>query len=201
MRVGHDYGKGGPTRSDAGLHSATAETALERRYPPKLPPTKVPLDDQAADHIGRDRPLRYLAFGVHEGSSIRRFASIFKHPEATFTRFDSFVGFPERWGQLQRGHFSTGRRRYDHGLFGHRRGRHPVTLAVVACTNPYTRRHILPLGQYVRDMSDLAPPLDRFPSSDRLKAIPALPTPGKPHPSYPTLRVIFVRFLKQPPLR
>lgn len=98
------------THSEAGLLSATAETALERWYLPQEPPTaahKGPLHDQAADHIGRDKPLRYLEFGVHEGWSIRKFASIFKHPEATFTGFDSFVGLPEQWGQMQPGHFST----------------------------------------------------------------------------------------------
>ena len=68
------------THSEAGLLSATAETALERWYLPQEPPTaahKGPLHDQAADHIGRDKPLRYLEFGVHEGWSIRRIASIF----------------------------------------------------------------------------------------------------------------------------
>jgi hypothetical protein len=40
---------------------------------------------------------------------------------------------------------------------------HPVTPALVACTNPYIRRHILRFGQYALDMSDLPPPLDPQP--------------------------------------
>ena len=39
----------------------------------------------------------------------------------------------------------------------------PVTLALVACTNPYIRGHILRFGQYVLDMSELSPPLDPRP--------------------------------------
>jgi TnpA family transposase len=40
---------------------------------------------------------------------------------------------------------------------------HPVTPALVACTNPYIRRHILRFGQYALDMSALPPPLDPQP--------------------------------------
>jgi TnpA family transposase len=37
---------------------------------------------------------------------------------------------------------------------------HAVTPALVACTNPYIRGHILRFGQYTLDMSALPPPLD-----------------------------------------
>jgi hypothetical protein len=40
---------------------------------------------------------------------------------------------------------------------------HSVTPALVACTTPYIRRHILRFGQYALDMSDLPPPLDPQP--------------------------------------
>jgi len=40
---------------------------------------------------------------------------------------------------------------------------HAVTPALVACTNPYIRGHILRFGQYALDMSDLPPPLDPQP--------------------------------------
>jgi hypothetical protein len=82
----------------------TAESAFERWYLPQEPSTaahKTALHDEVVDAIGRDAPVRYLEFGVHEGWSISRFASLFTNPAATFTGFDSFVGLPENWGHLE----------------------------------------------------------------------------------------------------
>lgn len=40
---------------------------------------------------------------------------------------------------------------------------HAITPALVTCTNPYIRGHILRFGQYALDMSNLPPPLDPQP--------------------------------------
>jgi len=40
---------------------------------------------------------------------------------------------------------------------------HPVTPALVACTSPYMRRHILRFGRYALDMDDLPDPLNPQP--------------------------------------
>jgi hypothetical protein len=42
-------------------------------------------------------PVTYLEFGVFRGDSLRRWASLLKHPAARFHGFDSFEGLPESW--------------------------------------------------------------------------------------------------------
>jgi len=61
----------------------------------------------AVETVGRGSPVLYLEFGVHEGYSIRHFATAFTNPAARFVGFDSFEGLPETWGRKQAGHFST----------------------------------------------------------------------------------------------
>jgi hypothetical protein len=63
--------------------------------------------DFAADTLGRDRPVLYLEFGVHEGYSIRHFAKALASSQSRFYGFDSFEGLPEDWGSKAAGHFST----------------------------------------------------------------------------------------------
>jgi O-methyltransferase len=97
--------------SDAGLYRLTSERAYEAWYLPRKPAhvvaNRFALHDFAANYIGADTEIRYLEFGVHEGYSIRRFASIFSNPAARFVGFDSFEGLPEAWGSSPPGHFST----------------------------------------------------------------------------------------------
>jgi Macrocin-O-methyltransferase (TylF) len=100
------------TQSEAGLISATSERAFETWYLPRKPShaaaNKLALHDFVAHHIGANSDLRYLEFGVYNGWSIRRFASIFSNPDARFFGFDSFEGLPEGWSNFSPGHFSTG---------------------------------------------------------------------------------------------
>ena len=48
-------------------------------------------------------------------------------------------------------------------LYGMARDGHPVTPALVACTSPYMRKHILRFGKYTLDMDSLPDPLDPQP--------------------------------------
>lgn len=64
--------------------------------------------DFAIATVGKDKPVLYLEFGVHEGYSIRHFAAGFTHPDTRLVGFDSFEGLPETWGRKEAGHFSTG---------------------------------------------------------------------------------------------
>jgi O-methyltransferase len=100
------------THSEAGLLNLTAERAYEAWYlsrrPSHLSPHRLALHDFAVRHLGSDADLRYLEFGVHQGGAIRRFASLFRNPDARFIGFDSFEGLPENWSNLPVGHFATG---------------------------------------------------------------------------------------------
>jgi hypothetical protein len=91
------------------LLQAVSERAFEHWYKPLAPkhqcPHKIALHEYAVDRIGQNAKLTYLEFGVHEGASIKRFASKFRNPEARFFGFDSFVGLPESWGHMNSGHF------------------------------------------------------------------------------------------------
>ena len=98
--------------TDAGLIQMVSQQALETWYafrrPARSDPTKHALHDRAVATIGRDAPVRYLEFGVHQGGSLRRFAEAFRHPDARFVGFDSFVGLPEAWSGMAAGTFGTG---------------------------------------------------------------------------------------------
>ncbi len=43
-------------------------------------------------------PVSYLEFGVFDGTSMRRWSRLLKHPQSTLDGFDSFEGLPEDWG-------------------------------------------------------------------------------------------------------
>jgi hypothetical protein len=86
--------------------------ALDALYFPQRPQAvfplgqKVKLYDIAKREIG-DRALTYLEFGVHKGWSMSQITRRFPDRWARFIGFDSFEGLPEKWGNLQPGHFST----------------------------------------------------------------------------------------------
>lgn len=61
----------------------------------------------AADHVGRDKPIVYLEFGVAQGLSMSRMTSLFSSTDSRFYGFDSFVGLPEDWLMHSRGAFSN----------------------------------------------------------------------------------------------
>lgn len=60
--------------------------------------------------VGND-PIDYLEFGVFQGTSIRKWASLNPHPGSRFFGFDTFEGLPEPWvfstGELPANYFST----------------------------------------------------------------------------------------------
>jgi O-methyltransferase len=84
------------------LWEANRSRAMNEVYWPKPAPTILPKDllgfyDFIAKHIGSERNITYLEFGVAQGRSIKKIAELFTHPEARFYGFDSFEGLPESW--------------------------------------------------------------------------------------------------------
>ena len=64
--------------------------------------------EQVHDHLGYERPLLSLEFGVYRGRSLERWTRIDQHPDSRFVGFDSFTGLPERWRRRSPGYFSVG---------------------------------------------------------------------------------------------
>lgn len=94
------------------LHDLVWGRAMEEVYWSRPAPTVLPKDRPAyfkfvADHIGADRVIDYLEFGVAQGASIRQMAQLFTHPDSRFYGFDSFVGLPEKWQMHEVGAFSN----------------------------------------------------------------------------------------------
>ena len=91
---------------------ARLQEAVEKVYEPRKPPhdamvtERENLYDFARAQMG-DVPLTYLEFGVRQGRSMNRMMKRFRHPDALFYGFDSFVGLPEQWRKMQPGTFST----------------------------------------------------------------------------------------------
>jgi hypothetical protein len=59
------------------------------------------------DLLGADTEILYAEFGVYKGYSIEFFARKLSNPSTILVGFDSFLGLPEDWGSLKKGHFST----------------------------------------------------------------------------------------------
>ena len=57
--------------------------------------------------IGSDTPIRFLEFGVYDGTSLRKIVRNFTNSRSEFIGFDSFEGLPENWHGFARGKFST----------------------------------------------------------------------------------------------
>lgn len=51
--------------------------------------------------------LIILEFGVFKGESLKIFSDYIRSPEARFYGFDTFTGLPEKWLDLNKGHFNT----------------------------------------------------------------------------------------------
>jgi hypothetical protein len=58
---------------------------------------------------GADGAMLFVEYGVHEGYSIKRFASRNRHPDSRFIGLDSFEGLPEDWrsGAMVKGAFDV----------------------------------------------------------------------------------------------
>jgi hypothetical protein len=70
-------------------------------------PTRTGYFRHLFESQGLDAAIDYLEFGVWEGDSIRWWVEANRHPESTFTGFDSFMGLPTNWEGMPRGSFST----------------------------------------------------------------------------------------------
>lgn len=51
--------------------------------------------------------LIILEFGVYKGESLKIFSENISDPNAKFYGFDTFTGLPEKWIDLDKGHFTT----------------------------------------------------------------------------------------------
>lgn len=71
-------------------------------------PSRQALWDVCIDgYATTDSKLTYVEFGVHEGRSIKYFASRHKNTESKFIGLDSFEGLPEKWGKMKKGSFNV----------------------------------------------------------------------------------------------
>jgi hypothetical protein len=69
---------------------------------------QIELYQAVGREIGADEPIRYLEFGVFDGTSMRKMTRVFTNPKCEFVGFDSFEGLPEDWHDLTRGQFDRG---------------------------------------------------------------------------------------------
>lgn len=91
-----------------GLREHALDTLYWKKPAPVIVDRELPvLYRAAADVIGRDEPVLYIEFGVAHGKSMTEVAAIYRHPDARFVGFDSFVGLPEDWLMHKRGAFSN----------------------------------------------------------------------------------------------
>lgn len=60
--------------------------------------------------IGRDTPMTFVEFGVHQGYSINYFSNLNTSPQSVFIGLDSFEGLPEGWGGVPKGYGDVGGR-------------------------------------------------------------------------------------------
>lgn len=98
--------------TDGLLRERNRGHAMDVMYWSRPAPTILPKDlptfyDFACGTVGRDRPVDYLEFGVAHGKSMREMTRIFRHPDARFYGFDSFIGLPEKWLMHDVGAFSN----------------------------------------------------------------------------------------------
>ena len=59
------------------------------------------------NYISKIDPLIILEFGVYKGESIEFFSKNISDQNAKFIGFDTFTGLPEKWINLEQGHFTT----------------------------------------------------------------------------------------------
>ena len=63
--------------------------------------------EQIPEHIDTNKDILYLEFGVWKGDSIKYFAEKFKSKNSEFYGFDTFLGMPDGWRHMEKGHYST----------------------------------------------------------------------------------------------
>ena len=54
----------------------------------------------------KNKKICFIEFGVHEGNSIKIFASLFKNKKSKIFGFDTFTGMPENWHKIKKGTWS-----------------------------------------------------------------------------------------------
>lgn len=81
-----------------------------------------------SEYLNTKDNLIILEFGVYKGHSLRIFSKNISDPNTKFYGFDTFTGLPEKWLEMDKGHFSTdgatpnildSRISYEIGLFDH----------------------------------------------------------------------------------
>lgn len=89
-------------------YSVIRHTAELRRPPRMLSDVKKhEYFREISEYLGSDQPILFLEFGVHKGSSIRRWRELNSHEDSRFVGFDSFVGLPHRWRGRPEGYFDV----------------------------------------------------------------------------------------------
>ena len=91
--------------SQAAKYLETGRRLAERRLAPAtLCNDRDDVFSTLARRIQGDRVL-YLEFGVGPGHSLARWTQLLRGPGVAFHGFDSFLGLPEAWRELEAGHF------------------------------------------------------------------------------------------------
>lgn len=70
-------------------------------------PVREQLWDEALKLAGSPGQITFVEFGVHQGYSIKYFASHNSHPDSKFIGLDSFEGLPEDWDLIPKGTFDV----------------------------------------------------------------------------------------------
>lgn len=98
---------------EAAIERALAYAVLRHAFgdlaaAPRFTSREALWDEAVGLSGGPDQALAFVEFGVHEGASLRWFATRLAHPDSRFLGLDTFSGLPEAWGAMPAGTFDTG---------------------------------------------------------------------------------------------
>jgi len=93
------------------LNKLTVNNLINNHYKRILKIKSYNSRDDYLTNIAREldklNNLIVLEFGVYKGESLKTFSKNISDPSAKFYGFDTFTGLPEKWIDLDKGHFTT----------------------------------------------------------------------------------------------